>query len=360
MNPLPSPHPYPDHPTSHEKDSKNDVRYPLFHSSRLLPPHPPPPTKKPSKKPKRNSKLKTTLQRNPIGKTQVNVKMSNSSKRPTPKTLTTYPSSKVLPLSKMPLPQVLAVIQQPGMRKKWDSRFDAANQLERYGPQKYLFYTYMKSPSYFVWARDIVGVQENIVTDNGDRIVIIQTSVNDKQYVDEDGSYSKSRTRATLEVSAWDITKQGNHTKLEYVVKIHLNGSLPTSVVSAVATETPMCVGCVRDVYYQIGHLPYDSAQDEGEKSAGKSILVYSEFEDGDGTEATSGEKRWTIWYQATGAETIKIRYDNQRLYTSLNVAVEGDAKDDVKASIDKEAGIVMVDVGEGATGKQFSLVFTP
>ncbi|SAM80975.1 uncharacterized protein UBRO_02672 [Ustilago bromivora] len=256
--------------------------------------------------------------------------------------------------------QVLAVIQQPGMRKKWDSRFDAANQLERYGPQKYLFYTYMKSPSYFVWARDIVGVQENIVTDNGDRIVVIQTSVDDKQYVDEDGSYSKSRTRAALEVSAWDITKQGNNTKLEYVVKIHLNGSLPTSVVSAVATDTPMCVGCVRDVYYQVGHLPYDSAQDEGEKSAGKSILVYSEFEDGDGTEATSGEKRWTIWYQATGAETIKIRYDNQRLYTSLNVAVEGDAKDDVKASIDKEAGIVTVDVGEGATGKQFSLVFTP
>lgn len=256
--------------------------------------------------------------------------------------------------------QVLAVIQQPGMRKKWDSRFDAANQLERYGPQKYLFYTYMKSPSYFVWARDIVGVQENIVTDNGDRIVVIQTSVDDKQYVDEDGSYSKSRTRATLEVSAWDITKQGNNTKLEYVVKIHLNGSLPTSVVSAVATDTPMCVGCVRDVYYQVGHLPYDSTQDEGEKSAGKSILVYSEFEDGDGTEATSGEKRWTIWYQATGAETTKIRYDNQRLYTSLNVAVEGDAKDDVKASIDEEAGIVTVDVGEGATGKQFSLVFTP
>lgn len=256
--------------------------------------------------------------------------------------------------------QVLAVIQQPGMRKKWDPRFDAANQLERYGPQKYLFYTYMKSPSYFVWARDIVGVQENIVSDNGDRITVIQTSVDADQYIDEAGSYSKSRTRATLEVSAWDIVKQGNDTKLEYVVKIHLNGSLPTSVVSMVATETPMCVGRVRDVYYQFGHLPYDAAQDEGDKSAGKSILVYSEFEDGDGTEATSGEKRWTVWYQAQGEETIKLKYDNQRLYSSLNIAVEGEGKDDVKASVDKDAGVVTVEVGEGAKGKQFSLVFTP
>ncbi|KAJ1028543.1 hypothetical protein NDA16_001709 [Ustilago loliicola] len=253
--------------------------------------------------------------------------------------------------------QVLAVIQQPGMRKKWDPRFDAANQLERYGPQKYLFYTYMKSPSYFVWARDIVGVQENIISDNGNRITVIQTSVDADQYIDEAGSYSKSRTRATLEVSAWVIVKQGNDTKLEYVVKIHLNGSLPTSVVSMVATETPMCVGRVRDVYYQTGHLPYDAAQDEGDQPATKSILVYSEFEDGDGTEATSGQKRWTIWYHAQGEETFKIRYDNQRLYPTLNVAVEGDH---VKASVDKDAGLVTVEVGEEAKGKQFSLVFTP
>ncbi|SNX83070.1 uncharacterized protein MEPE_01776 [Melanopsichium pennsylvanicum] len=256
--------------------------------------------------------------------------------------------------------QVLAVIQQPGMRKKWDPRFDQAAQLERYGAQKFLFYTYLKSPSYFVWARDIVGIQENTISNGGDRICVIQTSVNADQFVDDAGSYSKSRTRATLEVSAWDLVKQGNHTKLEYVVKIHLNGSLPTSVVSMVATETPMCVGRVRDVYYSTGHLPYDAAQEEGSNSATKSILIYSEYEDGDGTEATSGEKRWSIWYHATGAETIKIKYDDQRLYPNLNVAVEGDAQDHVTAIVDAEAAVVNVEVKEGAAGKGFSLVFTP
>ncbi|SPO23307.1 uncharacterized protein UTRI_01985 [Ustilago trichophora] len=256
--------------------------------------------------------------------------------------------------------QVLAVIQQPGMRKKWDPRFDAAAQLERYGPQQFLFYTYLKSPSYFVWARDIVGVQENTVHNNGERITVIQTSVDADQYVDEAGSYSKSRTRATLEVSAWDLVKQGNDTKLEYVVKIHLNGSLPTSVVSMVATETPMCVGRVRDIYYSAGHLPYDAAQEEGEKSAAVSTLIYSEYEDGDGTEATSGEKRWSVWYHANGPETFKLKFDNQRLYPTLNVAVEGDAKDHVTATVDQEAAVVTVEVKEGAKGKGFSLVFTP
>ncbi len=257
--------------------------------------------------------------------------------------------------------QVLAVIQQPGMRKKWDPRFDNATQLERYSAQKYLFYTYLKSPSYFVWARDIVGIQENVVSDGGDQITVYQTTVQADKYVDEAGSYSKSRTRATLEVSAWDLKKQGNDTKLEYVVKIHLNGALPTSVVSMVATETPMCVGRVRDTYYAQGHLPYDAAQEEGgDKSESKTILRYSEYEDGDGSEASSGEKRWSVWYHAKGADTLKLKYDNQRLYPNLNVGVEGEAKEDVKANVDKEAGVVTVEVGEGAAGKGFQLNFTP
>ncbi|EST07749.1 START domain protein [Kalmanozyma brasiliensis GHG001] len=256
--------------------------------------------------------------------------------------------------------QVLAVIQQPGMRKKWDPRFDNATQLDRYGPQKYAFYTWMKSPSYFVWARDIVGVQENVISDGGSKIQVYQTSVEADQFIDEAGSYSKSRTRATLEVSAWDLVKDGDNTKVTYVVKIHLNGSLPTSVVSMVATETPMCVGRVRDTYYSNGHLPYDAAWEDGKASDKDSILRYSEYEDGDGSEASSGKKQWSIWYQAVGEDTIKIRFDNQKLYTSLNVAVEGEAASDVTADVDQDAGLVTVKVADGAKGKGFSLVFTP
>lgn len=255
--------------------------------------------------------------------------------------------------------QILSVIQLPGIRKKWDPRFDNAHPLERYGPQEYLFYTYMKSPSYFVWARDIVGVQQNIISEDGSQITILQTSVDADKYVDEAGSYSKSRTRATLEVSAWNIVKEGANVKLEYLVKIHLNGSLPTSVVSMVATETPMCVGRVRDVFYTLGHSPFIAGQEKGEKDS-NTILNAAEFEDGDGSEATSGTKKWTIWYQATGADTLHIKYDNQRMYPSVNVDVSGEAASDVKTDIDTSAGVVKVDIAEAAKGKKFSLAFTP
>lgn len=255
--------------------------------------------------------------------------------------------------------QILSVIQLPGIRKKWDPRFDNAHPLERYGPQEYLFYTYMKSPSYFVWARDIVGVQQNNISADGSQITILQTSVDADQYVDEAGSYSKSRTRATLEVSAWNIVKEGANVKLEYIVKIHLNGSLPTSVVSMVATETPMCVGRVRDVYYTLGHSPFIAGQEKGEKDS-NTILNAAEFEDGDGSEATSGAKQWTIWYQATGADTLVIKYDNERMYPTLDVNVQGEAASDVKTDIDTSAGTVKVEIAEAAKGKKFSLVFTP
>ncbi len=157
--------------------------------------------------------------------------------------------------------------------------------------------------------------RKNVITDGGDRIQVFQTSVEADDFVDEAGSYSKSRTRATLEVSAWDIKKDGANTKLEYVVKIHLNGSLPTSVVSMVATETPMCVGRVRDVYYTNGHLPYDAAWEEGAPSDKDSILRYSSTRTA--TEARRSRVR-SAGRSGTRLRlriTIKIRFDNQKLY---------------------------------------------
>ena len=63
-------------------------------------------------------------------------------------------------------------------------------------------------------------------------------------------------------------------------------------MVSMVATETPMCVGRVRDVFYQYGHTPYLV------EKASSTILQHAVFEDGDGTEATSGAKTWAGHYR--------------------------------------------------------------
>ncbi|PWN50864.1 Bet v1-like protein [Violaceomyces palustris] len=256
--------------------------------------------------------------------------------------------------------EVLATIQLPGMRKKWDPRFDEGFQLERYSSKSFLFYSVMKSPSYFIWARDIVGVQENQIKKDGDEIVVIQTSVSADQYVDEAGSYSKSRTRATLDVSCWQLVKDGENCKVEYVVKIHLNGALPTSIVSTIATETPMCVARARDVYYTAGHAPYEVGSTTSDKEPLTNTL-YAEFVDGDGTEATSGEKAWKAYYLAQGADKFSIRFDGRRMYSSgAQISVTGEAASDVKAEVDEATSTVNVEVAEEAKGKKFSLALTP
>ncbi|EPQ31882.1 uncharacterized protein PFL1_00081 [Pseudozyma flocculosa PF-1] len=255
--------------------------------------------------------------------------------------------------------QVFSVVQIPGFRKRWDGRFDFGESLERYGPQSFMFYSVMKSPSYFVWARDIVGLQENLINNDGDEIIIVQTSTSADQYVSEDASYSKSRTRATLEVSAWKLTKEGSNTKVEYVVKVHLNGSIPTSVVSMIATETPMCVGSVRDTFYTYGHAPHEILASGQQRN--KTSMLHAKYEDGDGTDATSGAKKWTGYYIGEGSDSFQIKYDNKRLYASgVNVSIEGPDSSVAKASDDAEAGLITIEVTEESKGKRFEIVLTP
>lgn len=82
----------------------------------------------------------------------------------------------------------------------------------------------MKSPSYFIWARDICGIQENRTSADGSLITVLQTSVDNEEFIPDAGSYAKSRTRATVELSGWKFEKKGEDTELTYIVKIFLNG----------------------------------------------------------------------------------------------------------------------------------------
>lgn len=214
----------------------------------------------------------------------------------------------------------------------------------------------MKSPSYFIWARDIAGVQRNLYDHpSKGSITILQKSVENEEYLPDAGSYAKSRTRATVELSGWILKPKGEDTEVTYIVKVRLNGNIPTSVVSMLATETPMCVGRVRDVYYSTGFAPHDE-----HREGGKTIMATMEFEDGDGTEASAGERKWTGIYLAKGADEFNVIYDTKRMYPQgVDFAVEGDAKDNVKVEQNGE-GKIKVTVDEKADGKQFRVVITP
>ncbi len=220
----------------------------------------------------------------------------------------------------------------------------------------------MKSPSYFIWARDIAGVQRNLYDHPAKgSITVLQTSVENDEHLPDAGSYAKSRTRATVELSAWlfDPTDDGAGTKVSYIVKVHLNGSIPTSVVSMIATETPMCVARVRDTFYSTGFAPHDVHRSEKELE-GKTQMATMDFDDGDGSEASAGERRWTGTYLAQGPDEFEVAFDNKRMYPDgVDVQVTGDASGEVAAETAGEDR-VKVSVKEGAKGKFFQVVITP
>ncbi|CAO1630107.1 unnamed protein product [Parajaminaea phylloscopi] len=251
--------------------------------------------------------------------------------------------------------RVLATIQLPGLRKRWDPRLEEGHPIARYGPHSYEFYSLMKSPSYFVWARDIAGVQENVYSDDGSEIIVVQTSISDDDNLPEAGSYAKSRTRATVDVGAWRIVQKGSDVELTYVVKVHLNGSIPTSVVSTIANETPMCCARVRDVHYTIGFHPYELNTATGAASDSKTTNITQTFLDDD------DEKVWKSEYTGTGEDKFQIAYDGQRMYSGgVQVQVEGEGAGDVSYDVDAEKHLVSVHVKDGAKGKGFNLIISP
>ncbi|KAK0547177.1 hypothetical protein OC846_004131 [Tilletia horrida] len=254
--------------------------------------------------------------------------------------------------------EVVATIQLPGMRRKWDVRFDGGYNVKRFTYTSYQFYSIAKTPSMFVWARDIAGVQDNILTDDRSELRIIQTTVEDEENLPDAGSYALSRTRANLEYAGWQVKKQGDDVIATYIVKVHLNGSIPTSVAALVATETPLCVAKVRDVLYQTGFAPYLVTVKDGKGIDFKVVNVTQDFDDGDGTEATAGERKWTGHFLSKGEEELDIAYDAARMYPEgVDATVEGDA---ATVTIDEAAKRVKLSIKAGSEGKRFSVVITP
>ncbi|KAE8210701.1 hypothetical protein CF327_g5456 [Tilletia walkeri] len=255
--------------------------------------------------------------------------------------------------------EVIATIQLPGMRRKWDVRFDGGFNIRRFDYTSYQFYSIAKTPSMFVWARDIGGVQDNILGDDASELRIIQTTVEDEEYLPDAGSYAVSRTRANLEYAGWQVKKQGDDVIATYIVKVHLNGSIPTSVAALVATETPLCVAKVRDTLYTTGFAPYQVTRDSaGKLRSFKSVNITQDFEDGDGSEASAGERKWTSYFMSKGAEEIEIAYDSSRMYPDgVEASVDGDA---ATVSVDESANRVKISIAEGSEGKRFSVSIAP
>lgn len=208
----------------------------------------------------------------------------------------------------------LGVVQMPGMRKLWDPRCEKGFMIERYCPKTVMFWALTKGKKYIASPRDIVGVQRNYTDEDG-TLRMVQTSVQDLDRAPE----QPGTTRADLVLSGWQFKPEGPDLRVTYIFKIRLAGRLPNSIVSYATTETPLCTGRARDVFYQHGFAPYVKNNRED-----SSIIFQNEHFD-----AETRKYRCQLTTGSNAHERFKIVYDKDKMYKSgILVAIDGDAVD--------------------------------
>ena len=100
--------------------------------------------------------------------------------------------------------KIVPLVQVPGIRQCWDSRFETAWIIRRFTPLGYEFYSLGNSPpglGWFINPRDLAGMSQIYVAGNPDgqmgkneEVVIIQVSIIDKERCSE----VRGRTRMKL------------------------------------------------------------------------------------------------------------------------------------------------------------------
>ncbi|KAL8283747.1 hypothetical protein RQP46_005542 [Phenoliferia psychrophenolica] len=224
----------------------------------------------------------------------------------------------------------LAVIQLPGMRLRWDPRFDNGHMLSRFSRVEYEFYSEMKGMGWLVYPRDIVGVQKNFRSEGlNEEITVIQTSLEGSDLAPE----MAGKTRATLTVSGWQLLPQGADLKVTYIVKISLNGSMPFAMVNMVATETPLCTGRAKAVYDTLGHAPFIHIEADDNETG---LVLQTETFSPPASATEPGTLEFAATFKAAAGSKFHILYDHTKMYAG-----------GVDVSVDA-AGVEAIDEGEG------------
>ncbi|GAA6011299.1 hypothetical protein JCM8202_003971 [Rhodotorula sphaerocarpa] len=201
------------------------------------------------------------------------------------------------------------VIRAQELRKVWDPRYDHGVYLRRYSQTEVLFHALTKGTRFVAAPRDIVSIQKDFVEDDG-TCIVVQTSV-ESDLAQE----LPKTTRATLNLGGWLFKPEGSNTRVTYLVQVALNGSIPSMLASAVANETPLCVGRARDVFYKQGFAPFLKYHKEDETSM---RYQFENFEP---------PARKYICTLTTGqpGDAVEIVYDNKKVYPGgVKTAIEG------------------------------------
>lgn len=121
-----------------------------------------------------------------------------------------------------------------------------------------------KSPGPLIQARDFVGMHHTYIShsdaENGNTYTLIQRSCDGGEFVPLKTSVAMKRTRATLELAAWvfaPVHGCPHETEVTYMMRVKMNGSLPSRLVGQLSTEIPLGVHKVRSIMATVGYPPH-------------------------------------------------------------------------------------------------------
>ncbi|KAJ3249711.1 hypothetical protein HDU77_007543 [Chytriomyces hyalinus] len=151
--------------------------------------------------------------------------------------------------------ECLSVIRSTACRKTWDARYDSGTVLQVLGVDDGVAHTIQKG-SFPVAARDmIVAVTTRRVSRR--EAVFVATSV-----TDDGDAFPKSgasgRVRAELTFAGWMLrASSGANVEAVYMVQVDPKGTIPSSIVKLVQTQTPLAIARVSEYLNKHGPVPF-------------------------------------------------------------------------------------------------------
>ncbi|KAJ3167927.1 hypothetical protein HDU88_001874 [Geranomyces variabilis] len=182
--------------------------------------------------------------------------------------------------------QILSVVKSSSARKVWDGRFEDGHALVNYNLDESLVMSQQKG-TFPVSGRDFVTANMTHYDDDG-TIYFTATSV-----VDRSAPVDTKRVRAHLTVAGWIIKPVPEGVAVTYIVQVDIKGSVPSSIIKVIQTQTPLCIAEVFKFLRQKHYVPFVIRNIPG-VDPGRALPLRSEqFEQKDGS--------YAIEYKRTG-----------------------------------------------------------
>ncbi|KAJ3333809.1 hypothetical protein HDU76_003286 [Blyttiomyces sp. JEL0837] len=151
------------------------------------------------------------------------------------------------------LQEAYGVIRNSHCRKTWDPRYDHGESLEHFNIDEALGYSVQKG-TFPVAPRDLVTILFNRRVPG--KLYYVAASVADPTAPTE----GRGRVRGDLAVAGWILSERpGGQPGLDatYIVQIDPKGTIPSSLVKLVQTQTPLCISAVSSYLNRQGPIPF-------------------------------------------------------------------------------------------------------